>query len=606
MKKMDKKLKISNLYLALFPMLIISCSHGSDNNDGNQLQQNKLNVVSAGKDVPGVDLYSLSYDIRKNKNLKEREICFENKAVCITQKTDIFGTYSLQQGKTAWIMPDSLGMFSVILDPTKVKGGIKIDSLYAKTNNNGVQGYITELDDRDCNKDLAVGAKSCNIRYAYTGTTANDNKINTNHLILAWTDNSGNSKTGDFSFDTFNSLYGLQNIPVINMIGGSEVNHLENLASEYSNNIYFMNSLNNQIILQNVGDKSLVKEPDQPLFSIGRAQTNKSLNMDDLEFHNPDQPVTCKYNDKLDMKDTCNFNFDYTRKYETIDGKEVLSSQLGRLIFAHYPQEDQPRVNYTHKFILSAGHFKPQNITQDLNGSFELQLANIHSISTPNDPAILSYQLPKTDVTLSIAYDPGFYVPHVERSGTIYYGVGEEDKNLLRTFRFTETKNTSGNFLANDGNLGYSTLGYKVTSTTHENDFPKSAPIGGLLVATYWSPIANREVRQIVGTITVRTKGNDGFAPLNNGEFDKIFNISYLTSIIGPQSKYCDQGEFNPHTDILKAVCRDDYGNSLSTKRYNLDVTKCKKDTTGRYSITVDDYDGENYYDTIIPVCSWR
>ncbi|MDD3267583.1 MAG: hypothetical protein PHC75_10445 [Burkholderiales bacterium] len=595
MKKTNKKIKVSNLYLALCSVLLTSCGHSNDNNSNTQLQQNKLKTASAGKDIPGIDLYSLNYDIRKDKQLKDpRTVCFENNAICVTQKTDVLGTYTLQQGKIAWIMPDSLGMFSVTLDPTKVKGGIRISSLYGKTNGNGVQGYITELDDRECDQDLAIGAKTCNIRYGYTGTEPYNYKTNTNHLILTWNDASGNKKTGDFTFDTFNVLSGVQNIPVINMIGSSEVNHLENLANEYNNDIYFMNSLNNQIILQNVGDKPLVKEADQPLFAIGRAQTNKSLNMDDLEFHNPDQPVTCKYNNRLDIKDTCNFNFDYTRKYETIDGKEVLSSQLGRLIFIHYPQQDEPRVNYTQKFVLSAGHIIPQNITKDLNGTFELHLANIHSKPTPTDPAMMSYQLPKTSVKLSIEYNPGFYVPHVERSDTIYYGVGEEDKNLVSTFKLTETKNTSGNFSANDGNLGYSTLGYKVTSTIHEDDFPKSAPLGGLLVATYWSPVANREVRQIVGTITVRTLGNDGFQRINNLDpkvFGKTFNLSYLKILLN-ESPYCRDGEYNPHIQIMRAKCKsgNEFGNLFF--QTSLDVTKCPKDKYGQYYITIfENYD---------------
>lgn len=608
MKKNSLRFILKSSYLLSLSLILISCNQGSSHD---QKQQNNLQIMNVvGKDVPGVDLYSLNYDIRKNPTLKEaRTVCFENSAVCITQKSDILGTYTLQQGKIAWIMPDSLGMFNITLDPNRVKGGVRTNSLSANTNNNGVQGYITELDDRDCNQDLSIGAKTCNIRYGYIGVAANDKKTNTHHLVLTWIDNNGSVKTGDFTFDTYNVFYGVQNIPVINMIGGSEVNHLSNPANEYNNEIYFMNSINNQITLQNVGDKILEKEPDHPLFDIGRAQTNKSLNMDDLEFHDPTQPISCKYSDRLNIKDICKFDFDYTRKYEEIGDKEVMSSQLGRLIFVHYPIKDEPRVNYTQKFILSAGHIQSGSINTILNESFELNLENIHSMANDTDPAVLSYQLPKTDVKLSIEYNPGFYVSHVEKNNTIYYGVGSDAQTLTNSLRFTSIKNTSGDFLANDGNIENSSLGYKVTSTIYEGVLPEFAPVGGLLIATYWSPVANRDVRQIVGTIDILIDENYDFQKIvPYGEYDKIFNTSYLLTIINPSTNvpdvfnhmapYCYKPEYDQYKHILRASC----GNSVTNKfqSYGLDVSKCKKDTQGRYSITLGNSED---YSATIPVC---
>lgn len=631
-----------NSYLKLIFLTCMTalnaCNHVGNNSDG--VKANNLNKVSGftgSKEVPTEDLYSLNYDIRADKsNDNAKKTCFAESAICVTQLNHILGTYTLQQKGARWLIPDNLGKFKVELNYNKgnLQGGIRIKELFAELKGNPVQGYMTEINTEGCEKATpdSKGLATCEIHYAYHAITDNDKKNNINHMILAWKDRSGNEQSGEVIFDTFNFLDNIDNMPVIEMVGFGEVNHLENKIGEVNNDIYIGNSINNQIILQNVGDADLTPDKDEkyPIPDIHAAteKTNSAFNMQDLEFHNPDIPLNCRDNYRINRKDTCNFNFDYTRKFEKINDNEVLSSQIGRLVFKYYlPDDGGTLVNYVPKFILSAGHIDTTNLHKDLNESFNIYLDNVHNYSSELDPAILSYQLPKTDVKLSVEYKPEFFIPHGVKDGVIYYGIGDEAKRLTSTLILENTKNTSGDFFANDGNIERSTLSYRVGSTILEKNLPDYMPLGGVLVAEYYSGIIGRKVSQIIGTANIVINEADDLEPYNK-YIPQYFSddlLSYISPNKGypdyrmsnhdymlskPKVQLCYQGGYDKYKNILRAYCWQSDGNGyVKVKPYKLELSKCKKrfNTQNQITFTTPDYRPDSdgaLIDTALPICA--
>jgi|GEM_PF-5144704 len=549
-------MKLNKLFAYMIISLVLGACVGENGSTASEDNSNKSmasrtvmdNAVNGKAEIAYVDE---SVEGASDQRCKIEKSSAGSNSVKVSLSACLGSEYD-SEGKH-WINAENkvTGSFRVTFGLQGAPKGFRLQRIYTETNNAPLAGVVKQVDATACNNLVGSGLsanKSCLINFTIKGVnyTEAENKL---HFVFG---SDENLELLDFVAPVKNIQEKASfNIGIINDEGvnsSTGINYLINPTVENENGTALVYSDTYTNELENVGkipirltSKELEQNPDEPTIEAKLSPYFGGAGIGKLYFTNNYHTSCAQGEVGTDLGE----NICLLRFTKTHEASARVKTEIGG--FNHYyflsPENQESssqsgsRKVFYNQFAYGQGDLEPKdyklNVIDD-KIKFEVNKLNVQDDSADGfDAPKIKYAIPLKNLKFSIENNPVAYIGYQDGDkGVINYAYGTQVDAFVNSLQvvpeascFTDAANEDANI-----SLDQSKVSCEVTIYSTMRDFgymlsKLNQPLSFLLYADYDSPTYHKQIKQLVGTVTVKAEP----LPLPEGSYKSYYRFRDFT-----------------------------------------------------------------------------